>query len=54
MRDAQGLVTLRKLHPDQSLLRRARLAGRFNGGKPILDPQTREVIGCEIEPMSVG
>ena len=54
VRDAQGLMELRKLHPDKSLLRKARLAGRFNCGKPIVDPLTREVIGCEIEPMSLG
>lgn len=53
VRDAQGLMELRKLHADNSLLRRARLAGRFNCGKPIVDPVTREVIGCEIEPMAV-
>jgi hypothetical protein len=53
VRDAEGFMELRKLHPDKLLLRKARLAGRFNCGKPILDPQTREVIGYEIEPMSV-
>ncbi len=54
VRDAEGLIQLRSLQPDRSLLRKARLAGRFNCGKPIVDPQTREVIGYEIEPMSVG
>jgi hypothetical protein len=54
VRDAQGLIELRALRADKSLLRRARLAGRFNCGKPILDPLTREVIGYEIEPMTVG
>lgn len=53
VRDAQGLMELRRLHADSSLLRRARLAGRFNCGKPIVDPVTREVIGCEIEPLAV-
>lgn len=53
VRDAQGLMELHSLHADKSLLRRARLAGRFNCGKPIVDPLTREVIGYEIEPMTV-
>lgn len=51
LRDAQGLMQLRSLVPDPSLLRQARVAGRMNRGKPILDPATREVIGCEIEPL---
>ena len=51
LRDAQGLMELRSLVPDASLLREARVAGRMNRGKPILDPATREVIGCEIEPL---
>lgn len=52
LRDAQGLIELRSLVPDASLLRQARVAGRMNRGKPILDPATREVIGCEIEPLA--
>lgn len=52
LRDAQGLMELRSLVPDASLLRRARVAGRMNRGKPIVDPATREVIGCEIEPLA--
>lgn len=51
LRDAQGIMELRRLRPDTSLLRKARLAGRLNCGKPIMDPRTREVIGCEIEPI---
>jgi hypothetical protein len=54
LRDAQGMMELRSLRPDKSLLRRARVAGRFNSGTPIVDPQTREVIGYEIEPIAVG
>ena len=46
-------MELRKMTPDKSLLSEARLAGRFNCGKPIVDPLTREVIGYEIEPMVV-
>ena len=53
VRDAQGLMELRSMKPDKSLLSEARLAGRFNCGKPIVDPLTREVIGYEIEPMAV-
>lgn len=52
MRDAQGLMELRRMAPEPSLLSKARVAGRMNRGKPIVDPVTREVIGCEIEPLS--
>ena len=52
LRDAQGLMQLRSLVPDPSLLRQARVAGRMNRGTQILDPATREVIGCEIEPLA--
>jgi enoyl-CoA hydratase/carnithine racemase len=45
------MLTGRNLRPDKALLRAARLAGRMNSGKPIVDPHTREVIGYEIEPM---
>jgi hypothetical protein len=54
LRDAQGLMELRRVKPDRGLLRHARIAGRFNCGIPIVDPETREIIGYEIEPMSVG
>ena len=54
VRDAAGTIELRNLVADTGLIRRAQLTGRFNCGKPILDPQTREVIGYEIEPMKVG
>ncbi len=51
MRDQQGAMEVRRLRPDKALLRAARLAGRMNSGKPIVDPNTREIIGYEIEPM---
>ena len=54
MRDAQGLMEVRDMKPDKSLFSEALLTGRFNCGKPILDPLTREVIGYEIEPMAPG
>jgi hypothetical protein len=51
VRDAQGAMEVRRLKPDRSLMGRAMLTGRFNSGKPIIDPQTKEVIGYEIEPL---
>jgi hypothetical protein len=43
-----------RVRPDRALLNRARITGRMNCGKPIVDPQTREVIGCEIEPLAMS
>jgi len=54
VRDAQGAMEVRHLKPDGNMLKRAMLTGRFNSGKPIVDPQTREVIGYEIEPLVAG
>lgn len=51
MRDAQGIMELRRLRPDKSLIGKARVAGRFNCGKPIVDPVTREIMGYEIDPI---
>lgn len=54
LRDADGAMEVRRLKPDRGLLSRARLTGRFNSGKPIVDPLTREIIGYEIEPLVAG
>ena len=53
LRDAQGLMELRQLRPDKALIKRALLTGRMNGGKPIRDPVTREIMGYEIEPITL-
>lgn len=54
LRNHQGLMELRNLKPDRKLLSKALFAGRFNCGTPILDPETREVIGYEIEPLATS
>lgn len=54
LRDAQGAMEVRRVAPDRSLMSRAMLTGRFNSGKPIVDPMTREIIGYEIEPLVSG
>jgi hypothetical protein len=51
MRDADGAMEVRRVKPDRGLVSRALLTGRFNSGKPIVDPTTREIIGYEIEPL---
>jgi hypothetical protein len=44
-------MELHNLRPDVALIKRARVTGRVNCGKPIVDPVTREVMGYEIEPI---
>lgn len=51
VRDEQGFIEVKSLRPDVALIKRARLTGRVNCGKPILDPITREVMGYEIAPI---
>ena len=51
VRDEQGLMEVKSLRPDVALIKRARVTGRVNCGKPILDPITREVMGYEIDPI---
>jgi hypothetical protein len=54
MRDSQGAMEVRELKPDKDMMRMAQMTGRFNIGKPIVDPATKEVIGYEIEPFTVA
>lgn len=54
VRSPEGPMEIRQLRPDRSLLGLARLTGRFNCGKPIVDPVTREVVGYEIEPLALA
>ena len=44
-------MEVKNLRPDIALIKRARVTGRVNCGRPIRDPATREVIGYEIEPI---
>lgn len=54
LQDAQGGLVLHSVVPDSSLLRRARIAGRYKSGTPIVDPHSREVIGYELDPIAVA
>ncbi|MDH5175597.1 MAG: hypothetical protein OEX15_02900 [Gammaproteobacteria bacterium] len=54
VRDPQGGLMLATVVPNRSLLEAAKVAGRFNSGTPILDPQTREIIGYELSPLAVA
>ena len=54
VQDAQGEIALHTVVPDKNLLRRARVTGRQKSGTPIIDPNTREIIGYELAPIAVA
>lgn len=49
IRHADGTVRLEPVQSEEEFERAARETGCFRRGKPIRDPQTREVIGYEME-----
>ena len=49
VRRADGSVTLEPVESEEEFERAARTTGCFRRGKPIRDPETREVIGYEME-----
>jgi len=54
VRDPHGGLMLASVVPNRTLLEAALVTGRWNSGTPILDPQTREVIGYELSPLAVA
>lgn len=48
LRDAHGSMSVRQIATDDELLR-SEITARFRMGKPIVDPDTREVVGYEME-----
>jgi hypothetical protein len=49
IRYADGTVRLEPVGTEEEFERAARATGCFRRGKPIRDPETREVIGYEME-----
>jgi len=49
VRDADGRVTLEAVATAEEFDATARTTGCFRRGKPIHDPETREIIGYEME-----
>lgn len=49
VRDPNGRVTLEDIESREDFEETARITGCFRRGKAIRDPQTREVIGYEME-----
>jgi hypothetical protein len=48
LRDAHGSMSVRQIATDDELLR-SDITARFRMGKPIVDPNSREVLGYEME-----
>ena len=49
VRDADGNLTLEAVESEEEFDEVASDTGRFRRGKPIIDPETRDVIGYEME-----
>lgn len=49
VRSPDGQVSLQAVESEEEFDRTARTTGCFRRGKPIRDPETREVIGYEME-----
>lgn len=54
MRDADGRVSLEDVQTREEFDRTARTTGCFRRGKVIRDPDTREIIGYEMEEVSLA
>ena len=55
VRDADGNVTLEAIESEEEFDEVAGATGCFRRGKPIIDPETRDVIGYEMEEvLSLG
>jgi hypothetical protein len=53
VRNADGRVSLEAIESEEEFERTARTTGCFRRGKAIRDPVSREVIGYEMEQISV-
>jgi len=49
VRDADGKLVLEAIESEEEFEETASTTGRFRRGKPIIDPETRDVIGYEME-----
>lgn len=49
VRDPDGRVSLKAVESAEAFERAARRSGCFRRGSPIRDPQTKEIIGYEME-----
>ena len=54
MRDREGNVQSRQVPVDHELVRRGSRNGCFRRGDPILDPESREILGYELEEIRPG
>jgi hypothetical protein len=49
VRDAEGTIKLEKISSEEEFEAASSSSGCFRRGTPIIDPETREVIGYEME-----
>lgn len=49
VREADGTMSLETISPDSTLARRILNTGFFRKSRPIIDPESRQVVGYEME-----
>jgi hypothetical protein len=54
LRDSHGNVSMKQMGVEDRLVQRAASTDRFRRGKPIVDPQSREVVGYELERVALS
>lgn len=53
LRDSNGNVTMKQMSAEDGLAKRAASCDRFRRGKPIVDPASRQVVGYELERVTL-
>jgi hypothetical protein len=53
LRDGHGNVTMKQMAAHEKLARLGADTDRFRRGKPIVDPHSREVVGYELERVTL-
>jgi hypothetical protein len=54
LRDSQGNVSMKQMAAADRMVQGAADTDRFRRGKPIIDPVTREVVGYELERVTLS
>ena len=54
LRDGAGNVSMKQMSVQDGLAQRAANTDRFRRGKPIVDPDSREIVGYELERVALS
>ena len=54
LRDSHGNVSMKQMPAADRMVQHAADTDRFRRGKPIIDPQSREIVGYELERIALS